>query len=150
MSTSHVECRTCGAAIDVALDTSDKQSPCRVCGSSLRNINAAVMESAFTRDGLGVKIKRAGERKPYVENRGLPSFSYRFQKLVSRQVLIDRDNDRYFEKVTDYETGEVLHECNEPLSQHQGAWFCKAEARSRKWLTGRYIRPPSASAERRR
>jgi hypothetical protein len=28
--------------------------------------------------------------------------------------------DRYREKVTDYETGEVLRDCDDPLSQHQG------------------------------
>jgi hypothetical protein len=40
------------------------------------------------------------------------------QKLVHREQIIDRDNDRYFERVTDYETGEVIHMNEEPLSKH--------------------------------
>lgn len=119
MPTDSVECGACGAAIDTSLDT-DGRAPCQVCGANLRNINVFVTESLVVRDGVGLKVKRAGERKPYVEDRGLPSFTHKFQKLVFRQVLIDRDNDWYSEKITDYETGEVLHECNEPLSQHQG------------------------------
>jgi len=34
--------------------------------------------------------------------------------------LIDRENDWYAETVTDPETGEIVHECKEPLSEHQG------------------------------
>jgi hypothetical protein len=34
--------------------------------------------------------------------------------------VIDRDNNRYFEMVTDYESGEIIHHCEEPLSEHQG------------------------------
>jgi hypothetical protein len=60
------------------------------------------MESLVVRDGIGVKAKRLGQKKPYVH----------------RQRVIDRDNDRYFEKITDYDTGEIIHYCEEPLSQH--------------------------------
>lgn len=50
----------------------------------------------------------------------MPDYSYSREKHVHKQRVIDRDNDHYFEKVTDYETGEVIHHCEEPLSQHQG------------------------------
>ncbi len=33
---------------------------------------------------------------------------------------IDRDNDRYDEVVIDPETGEIVYECHEPLSEHWG------------------------------
>ena len=35
-------------------------------------------------------------------------------------MVIDRENDRYVEKGTDYESDEVIRQCEEPLSQHQG------------------------------
>jgi len=41
--------------------------------------------------------------------------------------VIDRDNDIYHEVVTDPETGEVVHECREPLSQHRQHGTAKQE-----------------------
>jgi uncharacterized FlaG/YvyC family protein len=31
---------------------------------------------------------------------------------------IDRENDKYSKKVIDRETGEVIHECEEKLTEH--------------------------------
>ncbi len=78
------------------------------------------METLVARDGLGFKAKRPSQKKPYVEDLSIPDYSYSRGKPVHRQRVIDRDNDHYFEKITDYETGEVIHHCEEPLSQHQG------------------------------
>jgi hypothetical protein len=39
---------------------------------------------------------------------------------------IDRDNDRYDEVVIDPETGEIVHESHEPLSEHWGHGSAKA------------------------
>jgi len=79
-----------------------------------------VSETVVARDGFGVKAKRAGEKKPYIEEKAVPDYSRSLGKVVHREQIFDRDNDRYFEKVTDYETGEVIHHCDEPLSEHQG------------------------------
>ena len=51
---------------------------------------------------------------------GVPSYSIARKKLVHRERLIDHDNDHYKERVTDYETGEVIHEDESKLSQHIG------------------------------
>ena len=126
MSAHAVECRACGSAIDASLDPPNAQAPCHACGASLRNFNVSVVEAAVARDGLGVKVKRVGDRRPYVEDKGIPSYSHRLGKLVFRHVWIDRDNDWYSETVTDYETGEIVHECKEPLSQHQGHGSAKS------------------------
>ncbi len=34
--------------------------------------------------------------------------------------MFDKDTDEYEERVTDIETGEVIHECVEPFCQHVG------------------------------
>jgi len=39
---------------------------------------------------------------------------------MNREMIVDREGNRYLEKVTDPETGEVVHSCEEPLSEHQG------------------------------
>jgi hypothetical protein len=41
-------------------------------------------------------------------------------RLVRKTRLIDRERDVYYEHVEDAETGEVLRDCREPLSQHVG------------------------------
>lgn len=39
--------------------------------------------------------------------------------------ILDRDNNRYVEKVVDPETGEVLRDVEEPLSEHQERGWAK-------------------------
>ena len=79
-----------------------------------------MVESVIARDGLGVKAKRTGQKKPFVETLSFPSLFRRLGKLVHHQRVIDRDNNLYYEKIVDYETGAVLHEQKEPLSEHFG------------------------------
>jgi hypothetical protein len=72
------------------------------------------------RGGLGMKAKHLCEKRPHIETKDLPDHSTSRDKLVHREQIIDRENDLYFEQVTDYESGEVIHEIEEPLSQHLG------------------------------
>ncbi len=113
-----IECADCGALIDDGSDAPDMRMPCSVCGSTKRIHNVSIMESLVVRDGIGLKAKRLGQKKPYVEDLSMPDYSRSRVKHVHRQRVIDRDNDRYFEKITDYDTGEIIHHCEEPLSQH--------------------------------
>ena len=129
MTSDTAECQSCGASIDVSLDEPGRQAPCGKCGSTARNYNASIVETLVARDGIGVKAKREGERKPYVEDKAMPSFSFRLGKYVLREQLIDRVNDRYSEKITDYETGEILHQSEEPLSQHRGHGSAKPKTK---------------------
>lgn len=115
---SSTVCGECGAPIEETLDTPEARNPCSKCGGTKRSINVSITESVTARDGIGLKANRPGQKKPYVEAKSGPSHSQRLGKLVEHERLIDRDNDRYSEKVTDYETGEIHHQCDEPLSKH--------------------------------
>ena len=42
------------------------------------------------------------------------------QKMVPKERLIDRKSNRYKELVMDPDTGVVIHDTDEPLSQHTG------------------------------
>ena len=42
--------------------------------------------------------------------------------------MIDREADTYDETVTDPESGEIVHECHEPLSEHRGHGSAKRSA----------------------
>jgi len=114
------ECADCGAPIDDDSDAPDIRKSCSTCGSTRRIHNVSITETFVVRAGFGLKAKRPGQKKPYVEDLSMPDYSFSCGKLVHRQRVIDRDNDNYFEKITDYEAGEVIHHCEEPLSQHQG------------------------------
>ena len=120
VSTETIECADCGAEVDGSGDNPEQRIPCDKCGSTKRIYNVSISETVVARDGIGVKAKRAGEKKPYIEDLAVPDYSRSLGKVVQRERVIDRDKDRYFEKITDYESGEVIHHCEEPLSQHQG------------------------------
>lgn len=69
---------------------------------------------------MALKAKRPGQKKPHAELKSGASHSQKLGKLVEHERLIDRARDRYLERVTDYETGQVIHHTDEPLSQHHG------------------------------
>ena len=119
-SQDRVECALFKTVIDASRDTPDSRTPCPTCGGLRRTIHVSITETVTARAGISVKAKRQGQSRPYIEDRGMPCYSASRGKTVLREQVIDRDNDRYFERVTDYDTGEVIHECEEPLSEHRG------------------------------
>ena len=119
-STNTIVCAECDAVVNGRGDTPEQRMTCEKCGSTKRNYSVSISESVVARDGIGLKAKRARDKKPYIEEMAVPNYSRSLEKVVHRERVIDRDNDRYFEKITDYESGKVIHHCEEPLSQHQG------------------------------
>lgn len=119
MTVLHESCRCsdCSAQIDLAA-AGLPATPCPSCGSINRTHDVHVAETVKMIDGFGVKGKRPGVKKPLFEMKDMPSMSTRLGKLMRREQHIDRENDQYHERVSDYETGEVIHEQREPLSQH--------------------------------
>lgn len=115
-----VECGECGYVIDTTKDEENKKYPCEKCGSTKRNYTAGLFEGLQVIDGYEIKGKRPGRKKPFIEEMSRPDYSHNREKLVHKERLIDRDNDKYFERVTDYQTKEVIRECEELLSDHFG------------------------------
>ena len=46
---------------------------------------------------------------------------------MHKSRTIDKDKDQYSEIVTEPETGEVIHRCEEPLSKHRGHGSAKTK-----------------------
>lgn len=111
-------CSNCNLTIDLA-DDFDQQKPCTSCGSIKKTFFVSINEKVTLRDGLGLKAKRPGDKRPYVESLNIPDYSARLNKVVHKTRVIDRDNDRYSEAVIDYDSGEIIHHSDEPLSQHR-------------------------------
>jgi len=57
-------------------------------------------------------------------------FSHGTGRWVKKERRIDRASDRYVERVTDPVTGEIVHECDELLSEHRGHGSVKPKAES--------------------
>ena len=101
-------------------ELSELTCSCPKCGSKKKTYHLLIEEKVTIRDGLKLKAKRPGKSRPYFESWNIPSLSSSLKKVVNLIRIFDRDNDHYHEKVTEYETGDVIHQCDEPLSEHTG------------------------------
>ena len=116
----------CGEPFPLELVSSQDKLPCARCGSTARHVTVTVEDSITLHERLGWETNdpnlasRKKQKKTRVEGSTGSEWSARFQKMVHKERLIDRKNNRYEELVTDRETGDVIHEVNEPLSQHIG------------------------------
>ena len=69
---------------------------------------------------LGARAYEQGSREPFIEHKSGDSFFRKTAKWVTRVMRIDRRGDRYTEHVYDPKSGETIHHCDEPLSEHRG------------------------------
>ena len=119
------ECGQCGSVINDEIESEQNRHPCKKCGSLTRNINVSINESLILRDGIGVKAKHTGDKKPFIESKDIPDYNRDRGKIVNLKRIIDRENDIYHEIITDYETGEIIYEKKEKLSEHTGHGYAK-------------------------
>ena len=116
---SELKCRTCGANIY----ENDKETIniCPKCGSTeLVNYLVVCDRIELHDNAKGKTEKIPGKRKYAKEYQSGQERSVSLNKWVDKQRVIDRENNRYYEKVTDIETGEIIHECEELLTEHLG------------------------------
>jgi len=116
-----VECGACGTALeeDPSLAV-ENRIPCPHCGSKTRLFHVTINGKVVARPKLGMKGRHVGGGKPFVEQVSGDDLHRKTGKWMNLSRVIDRGNDLYHEVVIDSTTGEVVHECKEPLSQHRG------------------------------
>ena len=101
------------------IDDSDDDLNRMICPT----INIFVVDEIQVREQIGLKVKdsrftgKAKIRSEQLIGDDLHRDSGKFYKKVR---VIDRENDKYLEMVSDPETGEVIHHCEEPLRDHFG------------------------------
>ena len=117
-------CTGCGAAVSDM--TPDKRVPCSRCGSFLRTYSVTLAATVVARPGVRLKARRAGIRRPFLESKSVPDFWRKARKWMSLLRVIDRERNRYVERVSDPTSGEIVCECEEPLSQHRGHGSARA------------------------
>lgn len=116
-----VYCGNCNIVLDECPSISPKErKPCPECDSLIRAFTVSFESKLEVKSSLRYKAKRGGKGRPFLESFTGASLSKKLQKWMHRELFIDRENDIYRESVTDIETGEIIHQCEEPLSQHKG------------------------------
>lgn len=116
--TNPEKCGKCGTLLEPA--DSQARKPCPVCGSTPRIFEASFTASLELHGSVRFKHKRPGQKRPVAEGTSGDELFHDKAKWVQKERLIDREKNRYREKVTDPATGEVIHECDEPLDHHKG------------------------------
>ena len=97
----------------------ERRTPCPTCGSLARWFEVAVNESISLHESVGIKARRGGSGRPFLEAKFGASFFRKTKKWLLREMTVDRENDKYKELVTNPETGEIIHQCEERLSEHR-------------------------------
>src|SRR5262245_17457228 len=122
----------CGKCLAVLIDAPDipveQRTPCPNCGSTVRVFEAEITETAITRESLGMKARHGASGRPFYEGKSGADLHRATGQWMERDLVIDRENDRYVERVVDPNTGEVVHICEEPLSKHQGHGTAKKKS----------------------
>ena len=133
-----VWCSRCG----YEFSSEPQGEPCPSCGATRRTRGivqeATATGKASTSKTVGKNLSataegRAGMRgkarsgeagkpggKPWLTTMSEPSWSHDRQKWLHREKTENRRDNRYTEVVKDPDTGEIVHEVDAPLTDHQG------------------------------
>lgn len=109
----------------------DQRIACSSCGSTTRIFQVTVHDRIVMKSKLGMKAKHLGGKKPFIEEVTGDDFHRETAKWMNLNRVYDRENDLYKEIITDPITGEVVHECIEPLSEHTGHGSAKYKKKTK-------------------
>jgi len=114
------KCRACGIEFEIKLGS--LAILCPNCKSEQIQVTMKLTEELpILHDRLDLKVKDSRYSGKHKLRKHIISGSEIRRddnKWMEKNRLIDKDQDLYMEKVTDSQTGEIVHECNEPLSKH--------------------------------
>ncbi len=109
-----IACANCGFELEPEMES------CQECGSKNRIIKPNIEQRLEFKEKIQIKEKKEGKKKPTRESIYGDEISQATGKWIDKKRIIDRENDKYIETITDPETGEIIHHCDEKLSKHTG------------------------------
>ena len=109
----------------------DQRLPCTCCGSTARIFQITIRDGIVMKSKLGMKARHLGGKKPFIEEVAGDDFHRETAKWMNLSRVYDREHDLYEEIITDPITGEVVHECIEPLSEHTGHGSAKHKKKTK-------------------
>lgn len=108
----------------------EQRTACKHCGSKERKYPQLAKSYNSGLSGvLKAKTNDHHNGRPSTNETAGASFFKREDRWVWRNVEIDRKRDNYEEIVLDPESGEIIHYCKEPLSEHRSHVSAKPEQR---------------------
>lgn len=113
-----VQCSQCEAPVEEPSQVEDRE-PCPFCGSLARTFSMTVSDSIRLRESLALKVRRAGQRRPYVESKHGDDYYRATDEWRTVDRVINREADHYYEHIVS-ERGDVVRHVEEPLGQHRG------------------------------
>ena len=115
-----VKCGRCSEELTETTNlTTENRNPCPKCGYLSRAYSATIQEISTLRDKYGMKAKRGGKGKPFIETVTGDDLHRKTGKWNHIERIVDRENNLYSETITDPDTGAIIHQCQEPLSEHK-------------------------------
>ena len=127
-----VQCKDCGIELDQHPTGDRHPRACPTCGSQQRVLTIEIHDKVVrAHDQMLARVQdpsKTGKAKTPIEIFSGDDLHRKSGKWHRKERLIDRSLDRYREVVTAPETGEVIHYCDEALSQHQGYGSARAGA----------------------
>lgn len=102
------------------LSSEGERAPCPKCGGVTRQTKIGFLATGTALPGVRLKMKRPGKSGQAV--RIEQGYVLQQSGVLAHVVrVVDRLRDRYYERVINNKTQEVIHECDHRLStDHQG------------------------------
>ena len=119
-----IDCPDCGHSHCVHDVKRPGYARCPNCDSTTHHFIGVVEETILIGPSYDVRVRDPNLSKTQGRKRGIDirsgaSWCHDRDKFVELYRKVDRKTDRYRELVIDRETGEVLHHCDQPLSEHR-------------------------------
>lgn len=120
-----IRCTDCGTSLPKEWIRSEVKQNCPACDSASKTIELNVTEETgiTVRESINGKVKDVNfnsKRNPRYEFFEGDDIRKDDGKWMKKSRVIDKYNNKYKEKVLDPETGEIIHDCEESLSDHYG------------------------------
>lgn len=125
MSSRKVTCTSCGKETgETEEQINSNPQPCPHCESMEKTVHIFVHDEVKldVKESLRGKAKDDSYRSKDKLRRDFfhgDDLHRESGKWYKKDRVIDKDNDHYKEVFIDPETGEINHECEEPLSEHR-------------------------------
>jgi|SRR5439155_997782 len=129
-TTRTVTCGSCGIRIDEPTDIRpEAPEPCPGCGSKTRNAAISLFDTVEVHEQARVKAQHASGGKASRELIAGDDLHRATGKWNHLRREIDRRGNRYVERITDPESGQIIRDVDEPLSDHIGHGSAKGKPR---------------------
>jgi hypothetical protein len=125
-----VKCPSCGYVFPKYLGSAQDIITYPECKPIPKDIPVSIEDKITQHDCLRGKVKdttKSRKENPRVDFLVGYDLRKKDNKFIIKSRMIDKDNNLYKETLKDPETNEVLYQCEELLSEHQGHGSTKSK-----------------------